>query len=287
MTKMFLALIFLLALVAAPNAETLAPGQEVKLTYKAYWGGFVVSEISSTVYVGPSDYHMEVSYEVTGLAAIFNKMKNKVSARGMISPDGTLRPLVYENEGSWGAEHGYKNRTEFNPDDSKIISHDYDFKFKKEYSYIPIKDALKFGPDMVSFYLGLTLDKTAIKLGPDFKHQNVFGGFFLLDIAYRCLDHKQQTSRRSLYQGDVLACEFNDKIIAGDFKKTTGKKKKKKRKRKKKNRSDLEPVPVHIWYAHMAGVDAMVPVYSEFDVTWGKVRVYLTDMDVIAQRSAP
>lgn len=256
--------------------------QNIKLTYKAYWAGFVISKVYSTTHIGLSDYQIDVAYEVTGIASIFSKMKNKVSVRGKITPEGSLKPLYYENVGSWG-RHGYSNRTEFQEHDGKIISHDYTFNFKEEFKYIPIKDDLKFGPDMVSFYLGLTLDDEAMKIGTEMKHQTVFGGFFLLDIAYQCTGTRRLKTRRSMYTGEVVVCEFSDEIIEGKFEKVQ---KKKKKKKEKKKRSSIEPVPVQIWYAkpdELKEFDALVPVYSEFAVGWGKVRVYLSEIEVTAQ----
>jgi len=281
MNRLFLSIFFyVVSAGAAPAAEGRSL-QEIKLVYKAYWAGFVISKVYSSTYIGPTSYQMDVSYQVTGLASIFSKMKNKVSARGNIAPDGSLKPLFYENIGSWG-KHGYETRVEFQEQDGKIISHDYSFNFKEKFTYIPIKDELKFGPDMVSFYLGLTLDEAAMKVGSEMKHQNVFGGFFLLDIAYQCTQIKQQNSRRSIYKGEVLVCEFSDEVIDGDFEKV----KKKKKKKKKKNRSDLEPVPVQIRYAkleELGALNAMIPVYSEFAIGWGKVRVYLSGIEVITK----
>lgn len=258
--------------------------QEIKLTYKAYWAGFVISEVHSRGVITPDSYQVDVSYEVTGLAAIFSSMKNKVSARGKFAADGSVRPLVFENQGSW-SHYGFSNRTEFRLEDSKIISHKYTANFKRKVKYIPVREALAYGPDMVSFYLGLTLDEEKMKIGAPEKHQNIFGGFFLLDISYRCTGNKKLESRRSVYRGEALVCEFHDKIIDGGFerikkKKSRKKSRKKKRYRKKKNTDTMEPVPLQVWYGRIDGVDHMVPVYSEFPFGWGKVRVYLSNIEV-------
>lgn len=280
MNKILFSIIVFFAITDINLAAPDRLSHDIKLTYKAYWGGFVISKVYSTTHIGPSDYQIDVAYEVTGIASIFSKMKNKVSVRGKITPDGRLKPLYYENIGSWG-HHGYSNRTKFQEHDGKIISHDYTFNFKEEFKYIPINDDLKFGPDMVSFYLGLTLDDEAMKIGTEMKHHNVFGGFFLLDISYQCPETKRFKTRRSIYAGEVVVCEFSDKIIAGDFEKV-----KKKKKKKKKKRSSIEPVPVQIWYAKLDELKefgALIPVYSEFAIGWGKVRVYLSEIEVTSK----
>lgn len=256
------------------------PSHEIKLTYKAYWGGFVISKVYSTTHIGPADYQMDVTYEVTGLAAIFSNFRNKSSAQGKIAPDGTLKPLIFENQGSW-SRYNFRIRTIFQEEDSKILSHDYAFKFREKVKYVPIRDELKYGPDMISFYLGLTLDEQEMAIGPEIKHQNVFGGFYLLDIAYRCPETKVMKSRRSIYKGEALVCEFNDKVVGGSFERIKKKKKSKRKKRKKeKRKKNMEPVPLQVWYAKVGDVDAMIPVYSEFAIGWGKVRLYLSDMQV-------
>lgn len=276
---LFSIIFFLITANISLAAENDRPSQNIKLSYKAYWAGFVVSELKSFGHMNSDGYQAEISYEVTGLATIFNNMKNTVSVRGKFAPDGTLRPLLYENQGSW-SRYSFTNRTEFQELDSKIISHDFEFKFKEDVRYIPIKDELRYGPDMVSFFLGLTLSDEAMKIGTEVKHQNIFGGFFLLDIAYRCVENKRLKSKRSIYNGDALVCEFKDKIIDGGFERI---KKKKKKKRKKKNTDVMEPVPMKIWYAKVGELDQMIPVYSEFPFGLGKVRVYLTEIEVTTE----
>lgn len=261
--------------------------QDIKLTYKAYWAGFVISKIYSQGQLTPESYQVDVSYEVTGLASIFSSMKNKISARGKFAADGSVRPLMFENQGSW-SRYGFSNHTEFRPQDSKIIVHEYEFKFREDVKYIPISDELKYGPDMVSFYLGLTLDDEKMKINAQEKHQNIFGGFFLLDVSYRCTGNRIVKSRRSVYKGKALVCEFHDKIIDGAFvrvkkKRKSRRERRKHRKSRKKNTDTMEPTPLQIWYGKIDGVDNMVPVYSEFPFGWGKVRLYLAKIEVTAK----
>ena len=275
MNKILLSVILFFVFTNINWAAETRPSQTIKLTYKAYWGGFVISKVYSVGQMNTTDYQVEISYKVTGLATIFSNMKNKVFAKGKFAADGTLQPQFFENQGSW-SRYSFKNRTEFQEQDSKIISHEYEFKFKEDVKYIPIKDDLKYGPDMVSFFLGLTLDEEAMKIGTEVKQQNVFGGFFLLNIAYQCTEFKRLKSKRSIYNGDALVCEFKDKIADGGFEGL----KKKKKSRKKKNTDTMEPVPMHIWYAKVDELENMIPVYSEFPIGWGKVRVYLTEIEV-------
>jgi len=258
--------------------------QHIKLTYKAYWGGFVISKIYSSGHMSAADYAIEASYKVTGLATIFSNMENKVTARGKFAPDGSLKPLFYTNQGRWGKKYSFHNRTAFQEEDSKIISHEFTFKFKEDVEYIPIREEHKYGPDMVSFYLGLSLDEDAMKIGEKIMHQNIFGGFFLLDISYQCTENKRLKSKRSIYNGDALVCEFSDEIVDGGFTRINKKKKvSQKNKRKKKNTDTMEPTPLQIWYAKVDGLDDMIPVYSEFPIGWGKVRVYLAEIEVTTE----
>lgn len=280
MKKFFLSVVMIFIITETGLAAEEHSSQHIKLTYKAYWGGFVISKVYSFGQMDAQGYQVEISYKVTGLAAIFSSMKNKVFARGKFAPDGSLKPLVFKNEGSW-SRYSFKNHTEFDEQDSRIIAHDYEFKFKEDVEYIPLKEKLRYGPDMVSFYLGLTLDDEVMKIGTEEKHQNVFGGFFLLDISYQCTENKMLKSKRSIYNGEALVCKFSDKIIDGGFKRI--KKKKKSRKKKKKNTDTMEPVPLQIWYAKVGELENMIPVYSEFPLGWGKVRVYLSEIEVTAK----
>ncbi|VAX04238.1 hypothetical protein MNBD_ALPHA03-2079 [hydrothermal vent metagenome] len=284
MTKVLAFIILFFAAAGISHAaENDKATQHIKLTYKAYWGGFVISKVYSSGHMSPTDYAVEVSYKVTGLATIFSNMENKVTARGKFASDGSLKPLSYTNQGRWG-KYSFHNRTEFQKEDSKIISHEFAFKFKEDVEYIPIREEHKYGPDMVSFYLGLSLDEEAMKIGEKIMHQNIFGGFFLLDISYQCTENKRLKSKRSVYKGDVLVCEFRDKIVDGSFKRIKKKKKSQKKSRKKKNNTDtMEPIPLEIWYGKVDGLDNMIPVYSEFSIGWGKVRVYLAEIEVTTE----
>jgi len=258
------------SLAAPPKAP-----QTIKLTYKAYWGGFVISKVYGAAQLDPGNYQVDISYEVTGLAAIFSKAHNSSSARGIFTEDGTLTPLSYESEGGW-SKNSYRNKVRFRKEDGKIISHDQDFKFREEVKYIPIRDDLKYGPDLISFYLGLMFQDPPLTNWPELRHQNVFGGFFLFDIAYRCPGMGTLDSRRAIYRGKALVCEFSDRIIDGRFERL-----KKSKKKKKKAKKEKQPDPVKIWFARVGDLDAMIPVYSKFAVGWGNVRVYLSEIEVI------
>lgn len=260
-------------------AQGKRPSQEIKLTYTAFWGGFVISKVYSTAIITETDYRMEVSYKVTGLASIFSNMQNTVSVQGKFGPEGGLKPTLFENQGTW-SRYSFKNRTEFQKQDSKIVSHDFEFKFKDEAKYIPVREDLQYGPDMLSFYLGLTLDEEVMSIGTEVRHQNVFGGFFLMDIGYQCIENKELKSKRSIYRGETLICEFTDKHVDGGFQRIKKKKKSKRKKKKKKNTDTMEPVPLQIWYAKVGDLKNMIPVYTEFPIGWGKVRVYLSEIEV-------
>lgn len=265
-----------LSLILSSTPANARSEQDITLTYKAYWGGFVISEIYSRAQLSDEEYRVEVAYDVTGLASIFSNMKSKSSVHGIILPDGQLKPLQFDNAGSWSKSH-FTTTTHFDRDSSQITAHDFDFKFKKEAKYIPIDEGRRRGPDMMSYYLGLILDPMALRIADAVMDQNVFGGFFLLNMAYKCPEMKEMDSRRAVYHGPVIACEFNDKIVDGKFIATEKAKKKKKRKKKKKEK---KPQPVQLWFAQMDDIGARIPVYAEFAIGWGKVRVYLAGMEV-------
>lgn len=284
-TEMLRLFIFLslMALLSSPvNAQS---SQSIKLTYKAYWGGFVISKVYSSARLSNESYQVDVAYDVTGLASIFSNMKSKSSVRGNILSDGALMPLEFDNAGSWGKSH-FTTKTRFDSESSQIVAHDIDFKFKKEAKYIPIADAQRKGPDMMSYYLDLMLNPHALAVSQDLREATVFGGFFLLNMAYKCPERKTLDSGRATYTGPVIACEFTDKVVDGNFI-ATDKKKKKKRKKKKKEKATK---PVEIWFAEIEGLQPKVPVYAEFAIGWGKVRVYLAEIDVSplkAEKDAP
>ena len=107
-----------------------------------------------------------------------------------------------------------------------------------------------------------------------------------MDIGYQCIENKQLKSKRSVYRGQALICEFNDKYVSGSFERLEKKKKsrrQKKNKKKKKNTDTNEPVPLQIWYAKVDKLANMIPVYTEFSIGWGKVRIYLSDIKVTEQ----
>ena len=85
----------------------IATAQDVKnykviLEYKAYWAGFVVSDISSEAVLTSDEYQIAAHYEVSGIAALFRESINDTMSTGIRLENGEFRPKTYESRGNFG-----------------------------------------------------------------------------------------------------------------------------------------------------------------------------------------
>jgi len=245
----------------------------VNTEYKAYWAGFTVAEITSKTTIKPDQYGISAGYVVKGIAALFNKSENNTMAQGVISPSGEFRPELYESKGNFGTLT-YFNRATFDPDTLKVLSHDQELNLREDTEYIPIEENEKYGFDPMTIFLNMMTNKNFKEDYKEFYTERQFGGIFVSEQTFICKEEKIMAAEScSVFEGEAIGCSIDGKRLAGQIKRTKPRKKRK-RSRVDDNRESL------LWFGKMDGFNAMIPVYTEFPVGWGKVRIYLSGFSV-------
>jgi len=247
--------------------------QKVTFKYKAYWGGFVVAEISSQTLLAPNKYETSATYSVKGIASIIGKMENNTLSRGIYHRTGEYRPEYYESRGNFG-KFKYKNEVHFNTDSLMVTDHVQDLELRKETEYIPIPDADKHGMDPMTIFLNMIVNKN---FAQDYKtetHTRQFGGIFVSKQIFMCDQSKVfEEEGRSVFEGPAIGCQIDGVTLAGDIRSTNPDKKP----RRGREGDDQES---RLWFGKMDGFHGTVPVYTEFPIGWGKVRIYLSEFNI-------
>lgn len=246
---------------------------KVDLKYKAYWAGFVIAEITSQTSLTPSEYELRAHYQVKGIATMFNESTNNTMARGILNQNGEYRPKLYESVGNFGKLE-YSNRAQFDPDTLKVTDHEQELTLREHLEYIPIDEEDKFGFDPMTLFLNMIMNPN---FNEDYKEEykeRQFGGIFVSEQSFIC-DEQVVIEResRSVFQGDATVCKIDGERLAGGLKNTDPDRK------RKKDRVD-DDRDSRLWFGKMDGFDGMIPVYTEFPIGWGKIRIYLSDFSV-------
>ncbi|HPF46089.1 MAG: DUF3108 domain-containing protein [Alphaproteobacteria bacterium] len=267
--------VFLLSILFSAQAlAQIGTPYKVDMTYKAYWGGFVVAEIHSETALSATGYQLSADYKVKGFAAIISDMENRTMSRGILYTDGKYRPEYYESGGNFG-KLKYKSQVSFDPKTLNVTNLVQEMELRKDSEYVPIEEDEKYGMDPMTMFLNLIMTPNFKEAYREKYSERQFGGMFVSEQSFTC-DETEMMGResRSVFEGEAIICKIDGKEISGDIKST---KPKKKKKRKSRERDDQDS---RLWFGKMPGFEGTVPVYTEFPIGWGKVRVYLSDFSV-------
>lgn len=265
------------------NADPIQADHQIKTLHKAYFGAFVVAEIETVTLMGDEAYDINITYKTKGLANLFSKASGETIALGQMSDAGRLIPTTYEIKGNYGGDD-FRSYMEFDVGTGIVTEHQQKTIDDDDYDYIPVPDDMKKGPDPISFFFNMIANQKG-ELKPPAKGEKaeilteeVFGGLMLQEYQYRCDEwRKLKESSRNVYSGPVVRCEFGFKNLAGEFRHKDPKKQKE-REEKRKKAKDKDRDPIRAWFAPMEETHLMVPVYSEFDIGIGKLRIHLAEM---------
>ena len=271
--KLYLGIIAVyFSLFISANAQD-ATAQKVSFKYKAYWAGLVVAEIDSETILDQSSYEISANYRVRGIASVIGKMENATLSRGIKHRTGEYRPQYYESQGNFG-KFKYKNQVSFNPNNLMVTDHVQDLELREKTEYIPIPKLDRHGIDPLTLYLNMILNKNFER---DYKNQynrRQFGGIFVSRQSFICDETEEfEKENRSVFQGDAIGCKIDGKLLAGGIRSTDPNRK------RRRGRED-DDQDSRLWFGKMDGFDGTVPVYTEFPIGWGKVRVYLAEFNV-------
>ncbi len=266
--------IILLSMSTFAKAQDV-PSYKVTLDYKAYWAGFVVAYITSETFISNDQYQIAAHYEVGGIARMFNESANDTLSRGIRLSGGEFRPKYYESSGNFG-KLTYLNKVKFDPHTLKVMEHEQELNLREDTEYIPIPEEEKFGADPMSIFLNMIMNKDFKEDYKELETKRQFGGIFVSEQSFICEENEMMKPEgRSVFAGNASICAIDGKLIAGNIKRT------KKRKKRKKSRVD-DDQKTRLWFGKLDGFDATVPVYTEFPIGWGKVRIYLSNFDIEA-----
>ena len=271
--KYFLSLLMFWLVFAIGASAQSTTAQKVKFKYKAYWGGFVVAEINSETVLDASNYETVANYRVKGVAMIMGKMENRTMARGILHSDGTYHPDYYESMGNFG-KLIYNNQVTFDPETLYVTDLVQDLKLRKDTEYIPIADEEKYGMDPMTIFLNMILNQNFKEAYSEEVKTRQFGGMFVSEQSFICDQTKEfKQESRSVFKGEAFACKIDGKAISGDIKST----KPRKKRRRGRERDDQDS---RLYFGKMPDFEGTVPVYTEFPIGWGKVRIYLSEFSV-------
>ena len=275
MRKFLCLLVFLLSLAPLP-VKAGAEFEKFKLqaTYHAYWGGFVVSTITSQVYLAEDSYKVEVSYKTRGLLSFFSKAESTTYAKGLIDRDGYMLPLLYKKYGHWGDTH-YKHVLEREAGSGEPLTigiYNEDKKWVRE----PVPERFWNYVDPMTYMLSLFTEnrKNIQTMGQaeDYVSDPVFDGSAAVQYSYKCptIETLPQ-NRKSLYDGNAIVCKFTEKLLSGKIRGT------REYEDKKESR---DPRTFSLWVVPWKDLPFAVPVKGEFSTGWGRVKVYLSQLDI-------
>ena len=249
----------LLLLCSAPfvHAQNSVP-YKVNMHYKAYWGGFVVAEIASQTNINAARYQISANYRIKGLASILGKSQNNTMARGILATDGRFAPEFYESKGNFG-KFKYHNQVTFDPETLKVTEHIQELELRKGTEYIPIADEDKYGIDPMTLFLNMIMNKNFNEDYIEEYKERQFGGLFVSEQSITCNENETlKEESRSVFKGETTVCKIDGELLAGGIKRT-------KPRKKNKPRED-DDQDSRLWFGKMKGFDAMVPVYTEFQL---------------------
>ncbi|MFC7050817.1 DUF3108 domain-containing protein [Emcibacter nanhaiensis] len=275
MRKLMCLLVLLVSLAPLP----VRAGEEfekfkLNATYHAYWGGFVVSTITSHVYLAKDSYKVEVSYKTRGLLSFFSEAESTTYAKGLINADGSMLPLLYKKQGHWGDTH-YKHLLEREPGSGEPLTigiYNEDRKWVRE----PVPERFWTYVDPMTYMLGLfTENRQNIQTlgeGKDYVSDPVFDGSAAVQYSYNCptIENLPQ-NRKSLYDGNAIVCRFSERLLSGKIRGT------REYEDKKESR---DPQTFSLWVVPWKDLPFVVPVRGEFSTGWGTVKVYLSKLDI-------
>ncbi|MCC3859792.1 DUF3108 domain-containing protein [Pseudemcibacter aquimaris] len=265
-------ILILFTFSAYANAQ-IGSSYKVNLKYKAYWGGFTVAEITSDTIIDNNNYEVSAHYKVKGIASIVGKMENNTMARGIMHRTGEYRQLYYQSQGNFG-KFKYLNKVSFNPDNLMVTDHVQELELRENTEYIPIDDLDKHGFDPMTLFLNMIMNEN---FNRDYKNgyrDRQFGGVFVSSQSFLCDEYETlEKERRSVFEGETTICKIDGELLAGGIRSTDPKKE------RKRGRED-DDQDSRLWFGKMPGFNGMLPVYTEFKIGWGKVRIYLSDFSI-------
>ena len=287
-SKISAAIILGIGVALAPGV--LAPGalaaEQLDAEYKFYWKGILVSSAETQLKMADKTYDFALNFRMRGIAKLFANGRSKARVSGRLDNDEAM-PLVYENDGRWDGED-YAQTMTFDSDGALIDQKlDWPEKWHKEFKREPVPDDMRRGPDPASSVvklIGIPLEQAT---GDTPYMIRSFDGDSVFEYGISCQPEPVilEKSRHSPYSGEAYECGFNGKLLAGKRiltekqKKKAEKRRRKAEKRRAKGKEDPE-TPPKLWVQSFEDGAYLLPVRAEISSDMGKVRMYLSSLNV-------
>lgn len=250
-----------------------ATAGEVKLHYMVYWAGLSVVDMEVVIDIEDTKYHVSNEYRSKGILNIFSKFKNQASVSGVMDAQAVPQPEFHRVSGTWSGK-SYDHQVTFDPASGKVLSRKI-INEDKDWEREDVAEELKVSPDPMTLLFRMLLNKKG-EISPLFeqeemKKDQVYDGSMVAEYQHYCREKTDlKKTKKSIFSGEAIRCDFGFKFIDGELKKKPKKKKKKKHKRDDN---------IKIWVSEWPDLPYLIPVRAEFPATFGKAWMYLTKVE--------
>ena len=271
-------------------AGPVAAADKLNATYKFYWKGFLVSQADTSASITSDAYEFALDFRMRGVASIFASGRSSAKVSGLLR-DRAPVPQLYENSGRWDGKDFAQTMT-FDGDGALLENKlDWPEKWLEEFKREPVPKELQVGPDPASLVISLIHTPLERAIGEEPLVMRTFDGDSVLDWIISCSPEpvELEESGKSPYAGEAYECTYDGKLVAGKRILTEKQKKKREKerekarkkaeKRRKKGQEEEDRSP-KIWMQAVEGSAYILPVRAEFQSGLGRVRMYLSDLQL-------
>ncbi len=284
------ALILGTSMVAAPAALA---AEQLDAEYKFYWKGLLVSSAETHLTKTDETYDFALDFRMRGVAKLFANGRSAARVSGRLDGEDAM-PLQYETDGRWDGDD-YAQTMTFGADGSLIDQKlDWPEKWIRDNKREPVPEDMRRGPDPASLVVKLvSTPLEQATSGTPFKVRS-FDGDSVFEYGITCQPEPVvlEKSSHSPYSGEAYECGFGGELLAGKRILTEKQKKKAEKRRRKAEKKRLraekrgkeveedEDIPPKLWVQSFEGGAYLLPVRAELSTGMGKVRMYLSALNV-------
>ena len=278
--------------VSGSLAPSAMAAEQLDAQYKFYWKGLLVSSAETQLKVTDETYDFALDFRIRGVAKLFANGRSAARVSGRLDGDHAM-PLVYETDGRWDGEDYAQTMTFDNNGalvDQKL---DWPEKWLEEFKREPVPDEMKRGPDPASLLVKLIGMPVETATGDEPLRMHSFDGDTVFEYGITCQPEPVvlEKSGHSPYSGEAYECGFDGKLVAGKRilnekqQKKADKRRRKEEKRRAKGKKDKN-IPPKLWVQSFENGAYLLPVRAEVSTDMGRVKMYLSQLDVSNPDSA-
>lgn len=272
--------------------QSATAAEKLDAEYKFYWKGLLVSSAETQLTKTAETYDFALDFRMRGVAKLFANGRSAAKVSGRLD-GGNAMPFQYETEGRWDGDD-YAQTMTFGADGSLIDQKlDWPEEWIEDNKREPVPEDMQRGPDPAS--LVVKLISTPLEQTTDDTPFTVrsFDGDSVFEYGITCQPEPVvlEESSHSPYSGEAYECGFDGELLAGKRILTEKQKKKAEKRRKKAEKKRLraekrgkktdEDTPPKLWVQSFENGAYLLPVRAELTTGMGKVRMYLSSLNVL------